>query len=407
MLAVEETTTEERIKNKVKVIEKIYRFLQQARAKEVVVYGGAGSGKSYTVAQFLIIDKLLSQRNKYLLVARKYNPSLRLTSYRLILDVLNKLNVPYIEHKVDQTIELPRRNVIFFRGIDEPEKIKSAEFNYIWMEEATEFEYGDYLQLKLRLRRATETKNQMFLTYNSLDGWTKKQFYDRVDSDVEVLHTWYKDNPFLDEEYVQTLEKLIEQDEAFYRIYALGEYAEIKNKIYSNYTITNEVPASFDEIIYGLDFGYNNPTACLRIGIKDGNIYILDELYERYKTNQELIEMLRDFITEPNAPVYCDSAEPQRIQELIQAGYYAMPSDKSVKDGIDFIKRHKIYISENCTNTIKEIESYKWREDKEGNLLEEPVKFMDHTMDALRYAVYTHMYHAGTKIFDKQEWGVF
>lgn len=349
----------------------------------------------------------MSQRNKYLLVARKYNPSLRLTSYRLVLDVLNKLNVPYLEHKVDQTIELPRRNVIFFRGIDEPEKIKSAEFNYIWMEEATEFEYNDYLQLKLRLRRATETKNQMYLTYNSLDGWTKKQFYDRVDSDVEVLHTWYVDNPFLDEEYVQTLEKLIEQDEAFYRIYALGEYAEIKNKIYSNYTITNEMPASFDEVIYGLDFGYNNPTACLRIGIKDNNIYILDELYERYKTNQELIEMLRDFVTEPNAPIYCDSAEPQRIQELIQAGYYAMPSDKSVKDGIDFIKRHKIYISENCTNTIKEIESYKWREDKEGNLLEEPVKFMDHTMDALRYAVYTHMYHAGTKIFDKQEWGVF
>ena len=407
MLAVEETTTEERTKNKVKVIEKIYRFLQQARAKEVVVYGGAGSGKSYTVAQFLIIDKLLSQRNKYLLIARKYNPSLRLTSYRLVLDVLNKLNVPYLEHKVDQTIELPRRNVIFFRGIDEPAKIKSAEFNYIWMEEATEFEYGDYLQLKLRLRRATATKNQMFLTYNSLDGWTKKQFYDRVDSDVEVLHTWYVDNPFLDEEYVQTLEKLIEQDEAFYRIYALGEYAEIKNQIYSNYTITNEMPASFDEVIYGLDFGYNNPTACLRIGIKDNNIYILDELYERYKTNQELIEMLRDFVTEPNAPIYCDSAEPQRIQELIQAGYYAMPSDKSVKDGIDFIKRHKIYISENCANTIKEIESYKWREDKEGNLLEEPVKFMDHTMDALKYAVYTHMYHAGTKIFDKQEWGVF
>ena len=393
--------------NRVKTIGKIYRFLQQARAKEVVVYGGAGSGKSYTVAQFLIIDKLLSRRNKYLLIARKYNPSLRLTSYRLILDVLNKLNVPYIEHKVDQTIELPRRNVIFFRGIDAPEKIKSSEFNYIWMEEATEFDYNDYLQLKLRLRRATETKNQMFLTYNSLDGWTKKQFYDRVDSDVEVLHTWYKDNPFLDEEYVQTLEKLIEQDEAFYRIYALGEYAEIKNKIYSNYTITNEVPTAFDEIIYGLDFGYNNPTACLRIGIKDNNIYILDELYERYKTNQELIEMLRDFVTEPNAPIYCDSAEPQRIQELIQAGYYAMPSDKSVKDGIDFIKRHKIYISENCANTIKEIESYKWREDKEGNLLEEPVKFMDHTMDALRYAVYTHMYHAGTKIFDKQEWGVF
>ena len=389
------------------VIGKTYRFLQRARAKEVVVYGGAGSGKSYTVAQFLIIEKLLNQKNKHLLIARKYNPSLRLTSYRLVIDILNKLNVPYIEHKVDQTIELPRRNVIFFRGIDEPVKIKSSEFNYIWMEEATEFEYNDYLQLKLRLRRATETKNQMYLTYNSLDGWTKKQFYDKVDKDVEVLHTWYKDNPFLDREYIQTLEKLIEQDETFYRIYALGEYAALKNKIYSNYTIISELPTNFDEIIYGIDFGYNNPTACLKIGIRDNDIYVLDELYERYKTNQELIDLLRDFITEPNAQIYCDSAEPQRIEELIRAGYYATPSDKDVKAGIDFLKRHKIYISEGCPNTIKEIESYKWREDKAGNLLEEPVKFMDHTMDALRYAVYTHMHHAGTKIFDKQEWGVF
>ena len=80
--------------------------------------------------------------------------------------------------------------------------------------------------------------------------------------------------------------------------------------------IISELPTNFDEIIYGIDFGYNNPTACL-IGIRDNDIYVL-----------------------------CDSAEPQRIEELIRAGYYATPSDKDVKAGIDFLKRHKIYISE-------------------------------------------------------------
>ncbi|MFY9403634.1 MAG: phage terminase large subunit, partial [Defluviitoga tunisiensis] len=118
---------------RVKVIRKIYSFLQECRKqKEIVVYGGAGSGKSYTVAQFLIIEKLLRQRNKRLLVTRKYNPSLRVTTWRLIHELLNELEIPYLENKTEQVLQLPRRNEIFFRGLDDAEKIKSSEFNYIW-----------------------------------------------------------------------------------------------------------------------------------------------------------------------------------------------------------------------------------------------------------------------------------
>ncbi len=380
---------------RVRVIKKIYAFLQECqKQKEIIVYGGAGSGKSYTVAQFLIIEKLLSNRNKRLLVTRKYNPSLRVTTWKLIHELLDEFEIPYIENKTEQVLQLPRRNEIYFRGLDDAEKIKSSEFNYIWMEEATEFDYEDYLQLKLRLRRATNSVNQMYLTFNPVAGWTQKQFFEQENDDIAILHTTYLDNPFLDIEYTKMLEFLKDQDEAYYQIYTLGRYAILRNKIYSNYQIVSKVPENFDEIIYGVDFGYNNPSVILEIGLKDDNIYITKELYETRLTNEELIEKLKYFVNGKNAEIYADSAEPARIEEIARAGFNVYPAKKDVKDGIDYIKRKKIYINENCINTIKEIQSYKWKEKKDGEILDEPVKFLDHAMDALRYAVYTHQNQA-------------
>lgn len=380
---------------RVKVIRKIYSFLKECRKqKEIVVYGGAGSGKSYTVAQFLIIEKLLSNRNKRLLVTRKYNPSLRVTTWKLIHELLDEFEIPYIENKTEQVLQLPRRNEIYFRGLDDAEKIKSSEFNYIWMEEATEFDYEDYLQLKLRLRRATNSVNQMFLTFNPVAGWTQKQFFEQESDDVATLHTTYIDNPFLDSEYTKMLELLKDQDEAYYQIYTLGEYAVLKNKIYSNYQIVSRMPEMYDEIIYGVDFGFNNPSVILEIGLKDDNIYIIKELYETRLTNEELIEKLKYFVRSKNAEIYADSAEPARIEEITRAGFNVYPAKKEIKNGIDYIKRKKIYINESCANTIKEIQSYKWKEKKDGEILDEPVKFLDHAMDALRYAVYTYQNRA-------------
>lgn len=394
---------------RMKVIGKIYKFLLECRKqREVVVYGGAGSGKSYTVAQFLVIERLMKLRNKRLLVTRKYNPSLRVTSYQLVKEILNDLTIPYNELKTEQIITLPRRNEIYFRGLDDPEKIKSSEFNYIWMEEATEFDYEDYLQLKLRLRRQTECGNQMYMTYNPVSGWTQKAFFETESDDIAILKTTYQDNPFLDKEYVKALLNLKEQDETYYQIYTLGEYAEAKNKIFNNYKIVQKLPSNFDEIIYGIDFGFNNPSVILEIGIKDDEIYVTKEFYQSQITNSDLIRELEHFVKNKNCEIYADSAEPARIEEIARAGFNIYPAEKNVKDGIDFVKRKMIYLNEECANACREIQMYKWKEDKSGNILDEPVKFNDHTMDALRYAVYTHSrWNSEVSVFEKDEWGVF
>ena len=312
---------------------------------------------------------------------------------RLMKELLQEYLIPYEDLKSEQLIRLPNGSEILFRGIDDPEKIKSQEFNYIWMEEATEFTERDYQQLRLRLRRATAgQRNQLYMTFNPVPSWIKTYFFDeRKEEDVDILHTTYLDNPFLDSEYISILEELQEQDRVYYQIYTLGEFAELKHLIYTHYELVDEVPVSFDEIIYGLDFGYNNPTACLKIGIKDQYVWVIDEIYQSHLTNADLIELLKDFVEPRHAFIYCDSAEPQRIEELRRAGFNARPSEKDVKLGIDFVKRQRLSILRKCVNTIKEIKSYKWKEDAQGEILEVPVKFMDHAMDALRYAVFTHL----------------
>ena len=368
----------------IKTIKKIYDFLEQTKSKTVIVYGGAGSGKSYTVALFLI-EKFLHESNKHFLITRKTNPSLKLTSYALMLNFLSEIGVPFELNKSEQVIQF-NKNVMVFRGMDDPEKIKSAEFNYVWMEEATEFSLDDYRQLTLRLRRYTNSRNQMYLTFNPLKTtWLYKEFFAQSKEDTAILKTNYKDNPFLSTEYIETLEGLKNEDETYYKIYALGDFASPEGTIYTNFDI---VHAPKCDQIYGIDFGYNNPSAVLKIGIKDGEYFIMDEIYQTRLTNAELIERLKTFVD--RSPVYADAAEPNRIEEIRQAGFNIYAADKSVKDGIDCVKRQKLHIDPKCVNTLKEIEGYKWRQDKDGNSLDDPVKYMDHAMDALRYAIYTH-----------------
>lgn len=374
---------------RLQVIDEIYTFLERALTPVIILYGGAGAGKSWTMAQFLICD-ILSKMPARVLITRKYNPSLRLTTYTLVKDILDSLQLPYEENKFEQLFVFPNGARLYMRGLDEPSKIQSAEFNFVWMEEAMEFTYKDYQQLKLRLRRRpfVERPNQIFLTFNpTRRDWIYKIFFTKERDDVSILHTTYKMNPFLTSEYKATIEGLKEEDETAYKIFGKGEFAETTNLVYTNYTVSSNVPTSFDSLAYGVDFGYNNPTVVLKIGVKDKVIYVLEEFYRTHITNQQLIEVLKEMGV-GNLPLYCDSAEPARIKELQLAGFNAQPSRKSkIKDEIDYIKRMKIVIHPKCVNTLKEIEAYSWKLDKAGTPLDEPVKFMDHAMDAMRYAV--------------------
>lgn len=375
---------------------KVFEWLLQTKARINFLKGGANSSKSYSIAQHLLLNKFYKERNKRILIVRKTTPAIRTSCYQLIKDLLYKYNLPHRANKTELTFEY-KDNLILFKGLDDPEKIKSSEYNYIWPEEATELTFNDYIQLNLRMRRETDGINQMFLSFNPVDSlsWIKREVEDKPNSEVVIHNSTYKDNPFASETDIKVIEDLINQDENFYRVYALGKWGVLKDLIYSFKTV--DKPTSWDDIIYGIDFGFNAPSAVVKIYIKDYKATWHEVLYQSGLTNSQLIERLNEIIPKHHRvrQFFADSAEPARIEEFYQAGYNIQASDKSVKDGIDCCKTKVSGITRESTNLIKEMQSYKYKEDKDGNVLEEPVKFNDHLLDAGRYATYTYFKNGG------------
>ena len=350
----------------------------------VVNVGGAGSSKSHSVAQ-LQIQNLFNEPNRKIAIGRKTFPALRMTAYKLVIDLLKDYGLYNVENhnKSENVYVNPLNNSsIQFFSLDDPEKIKSADFNDIWLEEANEFTYEDYLVLKMRLRAPSTKMNKMYLTLNPVDenNWIATKLSN--DPAVDLIRSTYHDNPFLTPEYIAILENLINEDANYYRIYVLGEWGKLENIIFSNWQIVDDLPKDFEKRAYGLDFGYVNPTAFIFEGIAGKDLYIDELLYETKLTNSDLISRLKEF---PRLDIHADSAEPQRIEELARAGLPCYPANKDVKLGIDNIKRFNLKITKRSVNVIKEIRGYQRKKDKDGKVLEEPVKFNDHAMDGMRY----------------------
>lgn len=374
-------------------------FLQQGNGKYRFNYlfGGAGSSKSWTIAQFLLIEKLYKEKDIGILALRKTKPEVKASCLRLVLHLLNQAELPHTENKTESIITAMNGNKFYFDSIDDVMKKKSAEgINYIWLEETTGFIWREWLQLNIRCRaKNLNGINQLFFSFNPEDPigneWLKN-LTDKAPADTnsQVMLLNHGDNPFLSDEEREQIEALANQDEEYDKIYRQGLWATPTQIIYTNWDIIADLPEDIPEIGYGLDFGFNNPTALIEVGIKEMDAYLDELLYQTKLTNQDLIDKLKELIppAHRNRVIRADSAEPQRIQEIFEAGFNIHPCTKgkdSVKIGIDRCKRFKTHITQRSTNTIKEKKGYKWRVDKDGNVLDEPVKFRNHAMDAERY----------------------
>jgi phage terminase large subunit len=228
------------------------------------------------------------------------------------------------------------------------------------------------------------TRKAIFIDFNPADEfhWIYDQILTR--EDCYFIKSTYLDNPFLPHEQVKEIENLKNVDSNFWRIYGEGERGHSEGVIYTHWaTYSANIEG---RTVFGLDFGYNNPAALIRVTEKDQDLYAREELYQSGLTNSDLIPFIKQ-VVKPHEVVLCDSAEPDRIEELRRAGIKAQPANKNVKEGIDFIKSRKLFIHSGSVNLLKEIKSYKYmdRGKRLGNEPEVPLKLNDHAMDAARY----------------------
>lgn len=381
------------------VMNTVYVPYLKNKDRYFVCYGGAGSGKSHFIAQkwlFRIMLGMATGKRHKILALRKTQPAVRRSVFALFITYIRLWNLNSLcqINKQEMTITFTNGSEILCMGLDDPEKIKSIEgVTGVWIEEATEFTQEDFIQLNLRLRGETPFYKQIVISFNpiSVTSWLKAYFFDPLNpvEKCTILKTTYKDNRFLDAEYIEVLEGLAAKDTTLHAIYALGEWGTLKGLIYTNWEITDDFPEFVRNYKYGVDFGFNHPSAILKIGEYEDYLFIDEILYERGLTNSELVEHAEKLIPDKTTEMLCDCAEPDRIKEFFLAGFNAQPCRKgknSVKDGIDKVKSYKkLYITRRSVNTIKEIQTYKWKQDKDGNPLDAPVDFMDDAMAALRY----------------------
>jgi len=344
--------------------------------------GGTRSGKTYTINQLLIA--LALKEKLTVSVTSVAFPHLRRGAMRDWRNIMENSGLydPNSHVRTEQVYNYPNGSYTEFFSSDNNLKVRGPGRDILFFNEANLTDFDTFTQLMLRTRKC------IFIDFNPADEF--HWIYDSILTrpDCYFIKSTYLDNPFLPHEQVKEIENLKNVDENFWRIYGEGERGHSEGVIYTHwkpYTGTERIGGS--SVAFGLDFGYNNPTSLVRVTETDQDLYWKEEIYQSHLTNSDLIPMIKQ-IVKPHETVYCDSAEPDRIEELKRAGIKAVMANKNVKERIDFIKSRKLFIDSGSANLLKEIKSYKYIDQgkRKGNEPEVPLKLNDHAMDAAGYA---------------------
>ena len=362
-----------------------------------IYYGGAGSGKSVFIAQKLILKALTEKRKA--LIMRKVGATLKDSVWQLVLDILVEWG-QYGKCKINKsvfTIELPGGSILLFKGMDDSEKIKSITgITDIWVEEATEFSEEDIEQLNLRLRAKADSL-QMFFSFNPVSkaNWVYRRWFKdgAIITDDTVIHkSTYKDNRFLPDDYIATIEKMARTNPTYYRIYALGEFASLDKLVFNNWRVGSIEDTHDWDLLCGLDFGFtNDPTAFVVSFLKDRTLFISKEYVKTGLLNDQIAKVITE-LGFSKSTIIGDSAEVKSIEELRRAGLYRIyPAAKgqgSVLQGIQKLQQLDIVVDPHCEHVITELQNYAWKKDRAtGEYINEPIDEFNHCIDALRYSL--------------------
>jgi len=356
-----------------------------AKAHVIINQGGTSSGKTYAIMQVLFC--LAGEKAKQIItVVGQDVPNLKAGALRDALNIIN--GSPGLHaalknyNKTDRVFELHNNSIIEFRSYGDAQDAKSGKRDYLFINEANGIDWSIYTELALR------TKNRIFIDYNpNAEFWV----HDRLIGapDVELIISDHRHNPFL-EEYSRTkIENLKDVDIELWRVYARGITGKITGLVLNNWQLCEAIPQDARLKAIGLDFGFSNDqTGCIAVYMQNGELWIDELIYELELTNKDISDKLTKLDISKSTPIIADSAEPKSIEELRRLGWHISGAQKgadSIKNSIDILKRYKLNVTRNSVNLRRELERYKWRVDKTGKSLNEPVDTWNHLIDPLRY----------------------
>lgn len=358
---------------------KIARLRKRVR----IVRGGTSSSKTFSIIP-LLISYAVENANCEISVVSESIPHLRRGAIRDFLKIMDMVGMyePTQWNKSSLTYTFNNGAFIEFFSADQPDKLRGARRDVLFVNECNNIDWESYYQMAIRTRRF------IYLDYNPVvEFWVDSELKDDADSEMIVLT--YKDNEALDASIVKEIEKAKQRAETsaywanWWKVYGLGEIGNLEGVVFSNYKTIDTIPSEARLIGCGLDFGYSNdPTAIVEIYQHDGQRIVNLKCYRTGMLNAAIAKELSEGV-----PIYADSAEPKSIEEIRRYGKAIKAVTKgkdSILYGIQIMQSQEYLVTKQSTELIKELRGYCWDQDKSGNRLNHPVG-EDHAIDAWRY----------------------
>ena len=351
--------------------------------KEVLVHN---SGKTYSILQVLF-SKAIANTCTITIVGQDI-PNLKVGALRDAIDIANSSDAIKQQltfyNRSDRVFTFKNGSLMEFNSYDNEQDAKSGKRDYLFVNEANGIPYKVYEQLALR------TRKQVFIDYNPDTAfWV----HDKVIPlpNTELIISDHRHNPFLSDKIREKIEALKDKDIDLWKVYARGMTGRIEGLIYKKWYVLKEDFSDKKLIGYSIDFGFtNDPTALVEVRMQDGELYVTEMIYETGLTNTDISDRMMALGISKSSLIVADSAEPKSIEELRRLGW-TVDGVKKGKDslmfGINLLKGYKINVHLSSQNIIKELEQYKWKVDKMGNTLNQPIDDFNHSLDALRYLI--------------------
>lgn len=354
--------------------------------KVVVNQGGSSSGKTYSILQVLFLRAIEHPRSVTTVVGETI-PNLKSGALRdaqtivAASPILQKLISSY--NATDRVYTMYNGSIIEFKSYETAQSAKSGKRQFLFVNEANGISFEIWNELYLR------TTIQAFIDYNpNSEFWVHEKIIGQ--DGARLFISDHRHNPYVLPSIREKIEALKDQDLELWKVYARGKTGRIEGLIFRNWDVVDSIDrARCKFVALGLDWGFtNDPTAVVAVWRHDMDLYIEELIYERGMTNQDIAAKLKELGISRSWEIIADSAEPKSIEELYRMGFNVKPAEKgkdSVNASIDILKRFRIHILRGSTNVIKEFNSYKWMQDKNGNPINTPVGYLDHAIAGSRY----------------------
>lgn len=370
-------------------------YLENYKAEEdtIIDQGGTASGKTYAILQCLLTHGY-EDAGSVTTIAGQDLPNLKVGAIRDTHDIIR--DSPVLQalletyNKSDFTYYWKNGSITEFKSYSDEQDAKSGKRDYLFMNEANGIKKSIFDQLHLR------TKKKTYIDYNpDIEFWVHETLIGT--KGVKLIISDHRHNPYVADKLRAKIEGLKEQDLEMWKVYARGLTGKIEGLIFRNYNIIEGIPADAILIADGLDFGFtNDPTSFGQVYKHSGELWIDELFYETGLTNPNIATNLQNNSISKTEEIFADSSEPKSIAEISNYGYNIKGATKgpdSVRLGINILKRYKLNITTRSTGLRKEIKRYKWKTDKSGKTLNEPIDFMNHSIDWLRYVALMRLGH--------------